>query len=77
MSRSGTVSQERVILIKETEVGKIGCVVPLHKTLELGTLMEIRQQGIRRINQWSVDCECLGCGHYWAREYRQCLVNSA
>lgn len=33
-----------VILIKETEGGKIGCVVPLHKELEIGTLMGILRQ---------------------------------
>ena len=33
-----------VILIKETEKGKIGCVVPLHKELEIGTLAGILRQ---------------------------------
>ena len=33
-----------VILIKETEKGKIGCVVPLHKELEIGTLSGILKQ---------------------------------
>lgn len=33
-----------VILIKETKKGKIGCVVPLHKELETGTLTGILRQ---------------------------------
>jgi predicted RNA binding protein YcfA (HicA-like mRNA interferase family) len=33
-----------LILIKETEEGKIGCVVPLHKELEIGTLRGILKQ---------------------------------
>jgi predicted RNA binding protein YcfA (HicA-like mRNA interferase family) len=33
-----------VILIKETKSGKIGCVVPLHKELEIGTLLGILRQ---------------------------------
>ena len=33
-----------VILIKEDERGKAGCVVPLHKELKLGTLKGILEQ---------------------------------
>lgn len=33
-----------VILIKKTEQGKIGCVVPLHDELETGTLLGILRQ---------------------------------
>jgi len=33
-----------VILVKETEGGKVGCVVPLHKELETGTLTGILRQ---------------------------------
>jgi len=33
-----------VILIKETAEGKIGCVVPLHKELKIGTLKGILKQ---------------------------------
>lgn len=33
-----------VILTKETKGGKIGCVVPLHKELEIGTLLGILRQ---------------------------------
>ena len=33
-----------VILIKEAEDGRIGCVVPLHKELEIGTLSGILKQ---------------------------------
>jgi len=33
-----------VILIKETEKEKIGCVVPLHDSLKLGTLKSILKQ---------------------------------
>lgn len=33
-----------VILIKETKQGKIGCVVPLHDELEIGTLLGILRQ---------------------------------
>ena len=31
-------------MIKETEKGKIDCVVPLHKELEIGTLSGILKQ---------------------------------
>ncbi len=33
-----------VILIKENENDKVGCVVPLHKELKLGTLKGILEQ---------------------------------
>jgi predicted RNA binding protein YcfA (HicA-like mRNA interferase family) len=33
-----------VMLIKETRQGKIGCVVPLHDELEMGTLLAILRQ---------------------------------
>jgi len=33
-----------VILIKVTKKGKVGCVVPLHKELETGTLAGILRQ---------------------------------
>ena len=33
-----------VILIKEDEKGKAGCVVPLHKELKIGTLKGILEQ---------------------------------
>ena len=33
-----------VILIKEDEKGKVGCVVPVHKELKLGTLKGILEQ---------------------------------
>ena len=33
-----------VILIKATKQGKVGCVVPLHKELETGTLLGILRQ---------------------------------
>ena len=33
-----------VILKKETKLGKIGCVVPLHKELAVGTLRGILKQ---------------------------------
>jgi len=33
-----------VILIKETERGKIGCTVPLHKELKIGTIKGILKQ---------------------------------
>ncbi|RLJ06980.1 MAG: hypothetical protein DRP13_04540 [Candidatus Aenigmatarchaeota archaeon] len=33
-----------VILIKENESGKTGCVVPLHKELKIGTLKGILEQ---------------------------------
>lgn len=33
-----------VILIKETEKGKVGCVVPLHDSLKPGTLKAILKQ---------------------------------
>lgn len=32
------------MLIKETKQGKIGCVVPLHDELEMGTLLGILRQ---------------------------------
>lgn len=33
-----------VILIKETEKGKVGCTVPLHNELKIGTLKGILKQ---------------------------------
>jgi len=33
-----------VIMIKETKEGKIGCVIPLHNELEIGTLRGILTQ---------------------------------
>jgi predicted RNA binding protein YcfA (HicA-like mRNA interferase family) len=33
-----------LILVKETQQGKIGCVVPLHKELKIGTLKSILKQ---------------------------------
>ena len=33
-----------LILIKEYEKGKVGCVVPLHKELKIGTLKGILEQ---------------------------------
>jgi predicted RNA binding protein YcfA (HicA-like mRNA interferase family) len=33
-----------VMLIKETRQGKIGCVVPLHDEIEIGTLLGILRQ---------------------------------
>ena len=33
-----------VMLIKDTRLGKIGCVVPLHDELETGTLLAILRQ---------------------------------
>ena len=33
-----------VMLIKETKQGKIGCIVPLHDELEIGTLLGILRQ---------------------------------
>ena len=33
-----------MMLIKETKQGKIGCVVPLHDELEIGTLLAILRQ---------------------------------
>ena len=33
-----------VLLIKETNKGKVGCVVPLHDELETGTLLAILRQ---------------------------------
>ncbi len=33
-----------VILIKETEKGKVGCTVPLHKELKIGTIKGILKQ---------------------------------
>ena len=33
-----------VILIKETERGKVGCTVPLHKELKIGTIKGILKQ---------------------------------
>ncbi len=32
------------ILAKETEEGKIGCVVPMHKELKIGTLKGVLEQ---------------------------------
>jgi len=32
------------MLIKETKQGKIGCIVPLHDELEIGTLLGILRQ---------------------------------
>ncbi|HLD18792.1 MAG TPA: type II toxin-antitoxin system HicA family toxin [Candidatus Nanoarchaeia archaeon] len=38
-----------VILIKETEQGKKAVVVPLHREIDKGTLLEIiRQSGLKR-----------------------------
>jgi predicted RNA binding protein YcfA (HicA-like mRNA interferase family) len=33
-----------VVMKKETEDGKIGCVVPLHRELKIGTLSSILKQ---------------------------------
>ena len=33
-----------IILIKESESGKVGCVIPLHKELKIGTLKGILEQ---------------------------------
>ena len=33
-----------VILIKETERGKVGCTVPLHRELKIGTIKGILKQ---------------------------------
>ncbi len=38
-----------VILVKQTENGKIGVPVPLHKEIDIGTLLDIiRQAGLKR-----------------------------
>lgn len=38
-----------VILVKQTENGKIGVPVPSHKEIDIGTLLEIiRQSGLKR-----------------------------
>ena len=33
-----------VLLIRETPIGKVGCVVPLHDELKIGTLLGILRQ---------------------------------
>ncbi len=33
-----------ILLIRETSMGKIGCVVPLHDELKIGTLLGILRQ---------------------------------
>jgi predicted RNA binding protein YcfA (HicA-like mRNA interferase family) len=33
-----------VVMKKETEIGKIGCVVPIHQELKIGTLSSILKQ---------------------------------
>ena len=53
LSKDGfqTVRQKgsHVILVKETSEGKISTVVPLHKEVDKGTLLEImRQAGLKR-----------------------------
>ena len=38
-----------IILVKESETGKLGVVVPNHKEIDKGTLLEIiRQSGFKR-----------------------------
>lgn len=34
-----------VVMKKETEEGKIGCVVPMHRELKVGTLSSVLKQG--------------------------------
>ena len=41
-----------VILKKETKLGKIGCVVPLHKELAIGTLKGILKQADVEIEEF-------------------------
>ncbi len=42
-------SGSHVILIKQTSGGKTGLVVPMHKEIDIGTLLEIiRQAGLKR-----------------------------
>ena len=53
LSKIGFVSVRQrgshVILIKETKEGKKAVVVPLHKEIDKGTLLEIiRQAGLKR-----------------------------
>jgi len=48
LSKQGFVPKRQkgshVILIKETEKGKVGCTVPLHKELMIGTIKGILKQ---------------------------------
>ena len=48
LSKQGFVVKRQkgshVILIKETERGKIGCTIPLHKELKIGTIKGILKQ---------------------------------
>lgn len=48
LSKAGFKPKRRkgshIILIKESEQGRIGCVVPLHKELKIGTLRSILKQ---------------------------------
>ena len=48
LSKLGFVTKRQkgshVVMIKETKEGKIGCVIPLHKELEIGTLRGILTQ---------------------------------
>ncbi len=40
----GSPTRSHVILKKQTSKGDIGCVVPLHKELAIGTLLGILKQ---------------------------------
>jgi predicted RNA binding protein YcfA (HicA-like mRNA interferase family) len=42
-----------VLLVKENEHGKIGCVVPLHPELKIGTLKGILEQACIREEEFS------------------------
>lgn len=48
LSKLGFVTKRQkgshMIMIKETKEGKIGCVIPLHNELEIGTLRGILKQ---------------------------------
>lgn len=48
LSKSGFApvrqSGSHVILVKEAAEGKVGCVVPLHKELKIGTIKGILKQ---------------------------------
>ena len=48
LSKLGFVTKRQkgshVVMIKETKEGKIGCVIPLHNELEIGTLRGILTQ---------------------------------
>ncbi len=42
-----------VILIKQTKLDRVGCVVPLHKELKIGTLKGILEQACISENDFS------------------------